>query len=151
MTLSRDDVYFMSQAVLAAKAGARQDVPVGAVLVEDGEILARASNVKTADPTAHAEMQVIRKAAELRGDWNLRGCDLYVTLEPCPMCAGACVNARIRNVIFGARDPKAGAGGSLYNILADARLNHRCGIRGGVLEDACAELLREYFRRKRER
>jgi tRNA(adenine34) deaminase len=140
----------MSQALSAAReALARQDVPVGAVLVKDGEILARASNVKTIDPTAHAEIQAIRKAAELMGSWNLKGCDLYVTLEPCPMCAGACVNARVRNVIFGARDPKAGAGGSLYNIFADTRLNHRCGVRGGVLEDACSALLREYFRQRR--
>ncbi|MDR1979962.1 MAG: tRNA adenosine(34) deaminase TadA [Synergistaceae bacterium] len=145
-----DDIYFMSQALLAAKTAlARQDVPVGAVLVKDGEILARASNVKTVDPTAHAEIQVIRKAAELTGSWNLSGCDLYVTLEPCPMCAGACVTARIRNVVFGARDPKAGAGGSLYNILSDTRLNHRCGVRGGVLEDACSDMLREYFRLRR--
>ena len=145
-----DETYFMSQAILAAKTAlTRQDVPVGAVLVKDGEILAWASNVKTIDPTAHAEIQVIRKSAELLGSWNLKGCDLYVTLEPCPMCAGACVSARVRNVIFGARDPKAGAGGSLYNILADTRLNHRCGVRGGVLADVCSALLKEYFRQRR--
>ncbi|MDR1622619.1 MAG: tRNA adenosine(34) deaminase TadA [Synergistaceae bacterium] len=145
-----DETFFMSQAIVAAKAAlAREDVPVGAVLVKDGEILAGASNVKTTDPTAHAEIQVIRRAAELTGSWNLKGCDLYVTLEPCPMCAGACVSARVRGVIFGARDPKAGAGGSLYNILADTRLNHRCEVRGGVLKDECAALLREYFRRRR--
>ncbi|MDR2180825.1 MAG: tRNA adenosine(34) deaminase TadA [Synergistaceae bacterium] len=145
-----NEAYFMSQAILAARmALARGDVPVGAVLVKDGEILARAANVKTIDPTSHAEIQVIRKAAELMGSWNLKSCDLYVTLEPCPMCAGACVNARVENVIFGARDPKAGAGGSLYNILADTRLNHRCGVRGGVLEDLCSELLIEYFRQRR--
>jgi tRNA(adenine34) deaminase len=145
-----DETYFMSQAILAAReALARQDVPVGAVLVKDGEILARGSNVKTIDPTAHAEIQVIRKAAELMGSWNLKSCDLYVTLEPCPMCAGACVSARLSSVIFGAWDPKAGAGGSLYNVLADTRLNHRCQVRGGVLKDQCSALLREYFRQRR--
>jgi tRNA(adenine34) deaminase len=145
-----DETYFMSQAILAAKTAlARQDVPVGAVLVKDGEILARASNVKTIDPTAHAEIQVIRRAAELTGSWNLKDCDLYVTLEPCPMCAGACVSARVQSVTFGAWDPKAGAGGSLYNILADTRLNHRCKVRGGVLKDQCSALLREYFRQRR--
>jgi tRNA(adenine34) deaminase len=145
-----DIEYFMSRAILEAKAAlVRNDVPVGAVLVEDGEILARGSNAKTIDPTAHAEIQVIRRAAELKGSWNLQGCDLYVTLEPCPMCAGACVSARVKNVVFGAWDPKAGAGGSLYGILADTRLNHRCGVRGGVLEDECLALLREYFRQRR--
>ena len=156
MILSEDET-FMSEAILTAKTALLRseqcnlkNVPVGAVLVKDGEILARASNVKTTDPTAHAEIQVIRRAAERMGSWNLKGCDLYVTLEPCPMCAGACVNARVRNVIFGARDPKAGAGGSLYNILTDTRLNHRCGVRGGVLESACAALLIEYFRQRRK-
>ncbi|MDR1376274.1 MAG: tRNA adenosine(34) deaminase TadA [Synergistaceae bacterium] len=147
-----DDAYFMSQAILEARAALeRNDVPVGAVLVGGGEILARGSNVKTTDPTAHAEIQVIRRAAELRGNWNLKGCDLYVTLEPCPMCAGACVSARVRAVVFGARDPKAGAGGSLYNILADTRLNHRCEVRESVLENQCSALLREYFRQRRNR
>jgi tRNA(adenine34) deaminase len=144
------EVYFMSQALVEAeKALKRGDVPVGAVLVNDGEILARGSNVKTFDPTAHAEIQVIRMGAERIGSWNLKGCDLYVTLEPCPMCAGAGVNARIRKIVFGATDPKAGAAGTLYDIPRDARLNHRCGVRGGVLKDLCAGMLHEYFRMKR--
>jgi tRNA(adenine34) deaminase len=147
-----DDIGFMSQAIFEAElAMARGDVPVGAVLVRDGEILARASNVKTTDPTAHAEVQAIRLAAEKLGTWNLSGCDLYVTLEPCPMCAGAAVNARLRAVVFGARDFRAGAAGTLYDIPRDTRLNHRCGVRGGILEDKCLELLREYFRQKRKR
>ena len=133
----------------AEKAFLRGDVPVGAVLVKNGEIMGRGSNVKTTDPTAHAEIQAIRMAAEFIGRWDLSGCDLYVTLEPCAMCAGACVNARIRNIIFGAKDPKAGASGSLYDIPRDVRLNHRCGVVGGVMETACAELLIKYFRLRR--
>ena len=145
-----NDVYFMTLALREAEqAFAEGNVPVGAILARDGEVLARGSNVKVADPTAHAEIQAIRSGAERLGTWNLKGCDLYVTLEPCPMCAGACVNARLKNVIFGARDPKAGAAGTLYNIPHDLRLNHRCGVLGGVMESACAELLREYFRRRR--
>ena len=142
--------HYMSQALAEAeRAFARGDVPVGAVLVRDGEIIGRGANVKTTDPTAHAEIQAIRAAAELLGNWNLSGCDLYVTLEPCAMCAGACINARIRNIVFGAKDPKAGASGSLYDIPRDVRLNHRCGVRGGVMEAVCAELLIKYFRLRR--
>jgi len=147
--MSRDENYMPQAITEAEKAFARGDVPVGAVLVKDGEIIGRGSNVKTIDPTSHAEVQAIRAAAGLIGSWNLSGCDLYVTLEPCVMCAGACVNARIRNIVFGAKDPKAGATGSLYNIPRDARLNHRCGVRGGVMEAACAELLLKYFRLRR--
>jgi len=147
-----DSLCFMSEAIVEAeKAFLRGDVPVGAVLVKDGAVLGRGSNVKTTDPTAHAEVQAIRMAAESLGNWNLSGCDLYVTLEPCAMCAGACVNARIRNIVFGAKDPKAGAVGSLYDIVRDARLNHRCGVRGGVMETVCAELLVKYFRLRREK
>jgi tRNA(adenine34) deaminase len=145
-----NEIDFMSQALIEAKkALKRGDVPVGAVLVKNGEILARGSNVKTIDPTAHAEIQVIRMGAERMGNWNLRECDLYVTLEPCPMCAGASVNARIRSIVFGTKDPKAGAAGTLYNIPRDTRLNHRCRVRSGVLKDLCAEMLHEYFGTKR--
>jgi len=141
---------YMAQALEEAESAfARGDVPVGAVLVRDGEVIGRGSNVKIADPTAHAEIQAIRMASESVGSWNLSGCDLYVTLEPCAMCAGACVNARIRNIVFGAKDPKAGASGSLYDIPRDVRLNHRCGVRGGVMEAVCAELLIKYFRLRR--
>ena len=146
------DARFMAEALREAEiALARGDVPVGALVVRDEEVLARSSNVKTTDPTAHAEIRAIREAAEHIGRWNLRDCDLFVTLEPCPMCAGACVNARLRDVVFGARDFKAGAAGTLYNILRDTRLNHRCGVRGGVMEDMCAAPLVEYFRRRRRR
>ena len=144
------DENYMLQAIAEAKhAFLRGDVPVGAVLIKNGEIIGMGANVKTTDPTAHAEIQALRMAAESIGSWNLSGCDLYVTLEPCPMCAGACVNARIRNIVFGAKDPKAGASGSLFDIPRDRRLNHRCGVRGGVMEAACADLLAKYFRRRR--
>ena len=102
---------------------------MGAIVVDDGRALGWGGNAKAADPTAHAELQAIRMAAATRGGWNLSGCTLYVTLEPCPMCAGACVNARVSRVVFGARDPRAGAGGSLYDILRDTRLNHRSEVR----------------------
>ena len=147
--MSLDEDYMSFALVEAEKAFLRGDVPVGAVLVKDGSVLGRGANAKTTDPTAHAEVQAIRMAAESLKSWNLSGCDLYVTLEPCAMCAGACVNARIRNVVFGAKDPRAGAVGSLYNIVRDGRLNHRCGVRGGVMEAACAELLVKYFRQRR--
>lgn len=137
---------------LAREALARGDVPVGALVTTgDGEILGCGGNVKAADPTAHAEVLALRRAAGALGHWNLRGCTLYVTLEPCPMCAGACVNARIGRVVYGARDPKAGAAGSLYDILRDVRLNHRCRVRSGVLGEECTRLLREYFAARRLR
>ena len=150
MSQDEADREYMSLALAEAESAfSRGDVPVGAVLVKDGSVLGRGANVKTTEPTAHAEIQAIRTAAESIGSWNLSGCDLYVTLEPCAMCAGACVNARVRNIVFGAKDPKAGAAGSLYNIPRDARLNHRCGVRGGVMESCCAELLIKYFRLRR--
>ena len=139
------------EAALEEARGAllRGDVPVGAVVVRGGVVLGRGSNRKTCDPTAHAEIQAIRSAAEVLGHWNLRDCDLYVTLEPCPMCAGACVNARVRAVVFGARDPRAGAAGSLFDIPRDTRLNHRCRVRQGLLAEDAAALLREYFSARR--
>lgn len=133
----------------ARRALERGDVPVGALVVLNGEVLGTGSNCKDVDPTAHAEVQALRMAAAKLGRWNLRGCALYVTLEPCPMCAGACVNARVSRVVFGAADPRAGAGGSLYNILHDTRLNHRCKVRAGVLSAECSGLLQEYFLRRR--
>ena len=147
-----NDTAFMRLALDEARlALLRGDVPVGALVVdENGNILGTGANVKTNDPTAHAEISAIRTAASALGRWNLNGCSLYVTLEPCPMCAGACVSARIRRVVFGASDPKAGAGGTLYNILRDTRLNHRCEIRPGVLSDESLRLLREYFSGRRK-
>ena len=147
-----DDLFFMRRALEQARSALlRGEVPVGAVVVDGGRELGWGGNAKAADPTAHAEVQAIRMAAATRGGWNLSGCTLYVTLEPCPMCAGACVNARVSRVVFGARDPRAGAGGSLYDILRDTRLNHRSEVRGGVLEDECVRLLQAYFLERRGR
>lgn len=138
----------LEQARLAA---ARGEVPVGAVLVRDGRLLAEGHNrtFLDSDPTAHAESVVIRRAAETQGDFRLEGTSLYVTLEPCAMCAGAIVLSRIPRVVFAAWDPKAGMGGSLENLLQDPRLNHRCTVTTDLLADASAELLRRFFRARR--
>jgi len=137
----------------ARRAPAHDDVPVGAVVVQisTGEIVARAHNSREhdADPTAHAETQALREAAQVAGTWRLSDHALVVTLEPCPMCAGAAWAARIPLVVFGAADPKAGAAGSLYNFGADPRLNHEFEVVPGVLADECAALLTEFFAAKR--
>jgi len=133
----------------AAAAAARGDVPVGAAVVRDGEILSVCSNRKEADPTAHAEILAMRRAAVSLGTWNLRRCVLYVTVEPCPMCAGAVVLARISRLVFGCFDPRAGACGTLYDIVRDGRLNHRCSVVSGVLKEQCAGIMVDYFRRRR--
>jgi tRNA(adenine34) deaminase len=127
------------------------DVPIGAVVVRDGEAIAAAGNQRErlGDPTAHAEVVALRAAAERVGRWRLDGCTLYVTLEPCAMCAGALVLARVDRVVFGADDPKAGFAGSLGNLLADERLNHRPEVARGVLAEACGEVLRGFFRSRR--
>ncbi len=128
------------------------DVPVGAVIARDGEMLTAAGNARerSQDPTAHAEVLALREASSLSDSWRLDGCTLYVTLEPCAMCAGAIVLSRIDRVVFGARDPKAGFGGSLGNLLQDERLNHRVDVTVGLLEDECGELLRAFFRERRQ-
>jgi tRNA(adenine34) deaminase len=135
----------------AAAALAHDDVPVGAVVVRDGVIIAARHNERelTGDPSAHAEMLAIRDAAVATGSWRLDGCTLYVTLEPCAMCAGAIVNARVPRVVFATPDPKAGFGGSLGDLLADARLNHRAAVTSGVLAAECGEILRAFFRARR--
>lgn len=135
----------------ARKAEEIDEVPIGAVIVRDGEILAAAFNMRETNrnPLAHAEIEAIQKAAGVLGGWRLLGCTLYVTLEPCPMCAGAIVNARIPRVVFGAYDKKAGALGTLYD-LAEGKLNHTPEVRGGVLDEECAALLSTYFRKKRK-
>jgi tRNA(adenine34) deaminase len=135
----------------AREAESRGDVPIGAVIARDGEVLAAAGNERElrADPTAHAEVLAIRAAAEALGGWRLPGTTLYVTLEPCAMCAGAVVLARIPNVVFGAPDPKAGAAGSVLDVLAEPALNHRPEVTGGVLEVECAALLRGFFAARR--
>jgi len=128
------------------------DVPVGAVIFDaEGNLLGRAHNQREylQDPTAHAEMLAITQAANARGSWRLENTILYVTLEPCTMCAGAIVLARIPHVVYGASDPKAGATGSLYNILQDERLNHRAEVRGGVRADECGKMLTDFFQERR--
>lgn len=129
------------------------DVPVGAVVVRDGVVIAARHNERelTGDPTAHAEVLAIRDAAAHLGNWHLDECTIYVTLEPCTMCAGALVNARMARVVFAATDPKAGAGGSLYNLLAEPRLNHRCVVEPGLMGDECSALLKAFFAARRGR
>ena len=132
---------------LAREAADRGDVPVGALVVRDGEVLGSAGNRREADldPTAHAEMLAIRQASEILGGWRLPDTTLYVTLEPCAMCAGAIVLARIPRVVYGAADPKAGAAGSLIDVLGEPGLNHRPGVEAGVLEQECGAILSEFF------
>lgn len=147
------DEFFMSEALrLARRAFALEEVPVGAVIVRNNEIIARAWNqVETLkDATAHAEMLAITQAESAIGDWRLTDCDLFVTKEPCPMCAGAIVHARLRRVVFGCRDPKCGAAGSLLNILQMPQLNHRCELRGEINADECAQILRDFFLGRRD-
>ncbi len=137
---------------LAAFAATRGEVPVGAVLYDAaGELVGSSGNLRegAADPTAHAELEALRQAAQARGEWRLVGTTLYVTLEPCPMCAGALVNARVRRVVYGCADPKAGAMGSLYHIGQDGVLNHRVEVRAGVLASESASLLRSFFAARR--
>jgi tRNA(adenine34) deaminase len=135
----------------AQQAGLVQEVPVGAVIVYQGRVIASAHNEREQlrDPTAHAEMIAITQAAAALETWRLEGCTLYVTLEPCPMCAGAILQARIPRLVFGAEDPKAGAVTSLYRLLEDERLNHRVEVTEGVLAEECGQLLTEFFRRRR--
>jgi len=137
----------------ARRAEQNEEVPIGAVIVHQDEIIGEGYNQRETlrDPTAHAEMIAITQAAQALGDWRLSGCTLYVTLEPCPMCAGAIVQARIPRVIFGTTDPKAGACTTLYQITDDARLNHRCTVLGGVLQEECKGLLQQFFVQQRSR
>lgn len=146
------DYDFMKMALEEAEAAYRRgEVPVGAVLVREGIVLARGHNspIVRNDPSAHAEMLVLRQAAEIIGNYRLSGTELYVTLEPCVMCAGAIVHARVERVVFGARDPKYGAVFSLYNILTDKRLNHQVKITEGILKEECGEIISRFFREKR--
>jgi tRNA(adenine34) deaminase len=146
------DEYFMRLALREAEVAlTHDDVPVGAVLVHEGEVIGAGHNERELreDPTAHAEMIAIREGARTLGSWRLLDTVLYVTLEPCAMCAGAIVLGRIPRVVYGAVDPKAGAAGSVLDILAEPRLNHRPDVAGGLLADECAELLRAFFRSRR--
>lgn len=135
----------------AAHAAAEDEVPIGCVIVREGTVIAAAHNrrIQRQDPTAHAEILALQMAAKALGDWRLEGCTLYVTLEPCPMCAGAIVQARVPVVVYGCADAKAGACHTLYSITDDARLNHRCEVIGGVLAEECAALLSNFFKAKR--
>jgi tRNA(adenine34) deaminase len=142
------DLAMMERAIkLATRAAEAGEVPVAAVLYQDQRILAEAANNRqtTADPTGHAELVALREAGRVLGHWRLVDCSLAVTLEPCPMCAGAMVNARLGRLVYGADDPKAGACRTLYHIPTDERLNHQVSVIGGVLAEPCARLLREFF------
>jgi tRNA(adenine34) deaminase len=148
------DVDFMREALrLARKAYDAQEVPVGAVVIREGKIIGRAYNQVELlkDATAHAEMLALTQAEAAVGDWRLTGCDLYVTKEPCAMCAGAIVHVRIRRTIFGCPDERAGAAGSVVNLLQMPRLNHQCAITSGVLQTECAAILQDFFRQQRNR
>jgi len=148
-----NDEYFMREALrMANKAAKADEVPVGAIVVRAGKIIGRAHNQVELlkDATAHAEMLALTQAEAAVGDWRLTDCDLYVTKEPCPMCAGALVHTRIRRVIFGCTDPSAGAAGSVMNLLQMPALNHRCDIASGVLQDECAAILQNFFRQRRD-
>jgi len=144
--------HFMRRAIeMAQQAGAEDEVPVGAIIVHKHQIIAAAYNQREhlSDPTAHAEMIAITQAAAHLKSWRLIDCELYVTLEPCPMCAGAILQSRIPRVIYGAIDPKAGAVESLFHLLTDPRLNHRCEVLGGVLGLECGRILTQFFEEKR--
>ncbi len=150
----QSDHFFMGEALRqAARAFAAEEVPVGAVVVRQGRVIARAFNQVELlkDATAHAEMLALTQAEEALGDWRLTDCTLYVTKEPCPMCAGAIVHVRLARVVFGANDPKAGAAGSALNLLQFPTFNHRCEITGGVREPECRNLLQSFFAAQRER
>ena len=147
-----NDQYFMREALRQAqKAREASEVPVGAVAVLAAKIIGRAYNQVELlkDATAHAEMLALTQAEAAVGDWRLTECDLYVTKEPCPMCAGALVHTRVRRVIFGCTDPVAGAAGSVMNLLQMPGFNHRCEITSGVLQDECATILKDFFRKRR--
>jgi tRNA(adenine34) deaminase len=146
------DEYFMQIALRYAEEAVRRgEIPIGAVLVKEGRLLAAGHNRREElnDATAHAEILVIREACRQLGGWRLPGSTLYVTLEPCPMCAGALVQARVERLVYGAADPKGGAAGTLYDIVRDQRLNHRLEVTAGVLADECALLLQRFFKARR--
>lgn len=152
MELESPDHYWMRHALsLALRAAQEGEVPVGAVLVKDGQLVAEGWNrpIGHHDPTAHAEIQALRAGGKSLSNYRLNGTTLYVTLEPCPMCAGAIVHARVQRVVFAAADPRTGAAGSVYNILQSNELNHRCEVVAGVLAEESGQMLRDFFRIKR--
>jgi tRNA(adenine34) deaminase len=153
-SLSMGDIDFMKLALDEARAALTHgDVPIGAVAVREGEVIARAHNERESarDATAHAEVLALRRASEALGRWRLDGVTLYVTLEPCPMCAGALVLARVKRLVYGAADEKLGAAYTLYNIVQDPRLNHECEVVSGVLSEESIELLQKFFRGRRRK
>jgi tRNA(adenine34) deaminase len=146
------DEAFMAEALLEARAAAAEgEVPIGAVVVADGHVVGRGRNARErrADPTAHAEVLALQEAARSLGRWRLSGATVYATLEPCPMCAGALVNARVDRLVYAVPDPKAGAAGTLFDIVRDSRLNHRLEVTSGVLAAECGDLLTQFFRSRR--
>ncbi|MGB3963693.1 MAG: tRNA adenosine(34) deaminase TadA, partial [Tepidanaerobacteraceae bacterium] len=148
------DLFFMTLALQEAKRAAEIDeVPIGAVVVKDDEVISKAHNLRETlqDATAHAELLAIKEACEVLGTWRLIGCTLYVTLEPCPMCAGAIILSRVDKLVFGAKDPKGGACGSVVNLTADDRFNHRPEVVEGVMAKECGEILKAFFQGKRKR
>jgi tRNA(adenine34) deaminase len=151
MTNTIDDELMREALAMAQQARLANEVPVGAVVVSNGEIIGRGFNapISKNDPSAHAEIQALRDAAARIGNYRLADCTLYVTLEPCPMCAGAIMQARITRLIYGAADPKAGACGSVVNLFQESRLNHHTQVVGGVLADECGEKLRRFFAERR--
>lgn len=148
-----DEIYMREALDEAKKCAVLDEVPIGAVIVRNGEIIAKSGNFKERDNCAvhHAEIMVIEQASKLLGNWYLDECELYVTLEPCVMCAGAIINSRLKRVCFGAYDPKAGGFGGLYDFNLDGKLNHKPLIRGGVLKEECGTLLSDFFKGKRKR
>ncbi|OMF29072.1 tRNA-specific adenosine deaminase [Paenibacillus sp. FSL H8-0548] len=152
MTREQEDQHWMLEAIEEAKKAEQiGEVPIGAVIVKDNEIIGRGYNLRETrfDPTAHAEMVAIRDACDRIGAWRLLDCTLYVTLEPCPMCAGAIVQARVKRVVYGTADPKAGCAGTLMNLLQEPRFNHETELTNGILQPECAYLLTQFFRRLR--
>ncbi len=148
-----DEVYMGTALAEAEQAWAEEEVPVGAIVVFQDRVIAAARNQREQlhDPTAHAEMIAITQAAESLSSWRLEGCRIYVTLEPCPMCAGAILQARIPYLIYGASDPKAGAVHSMFQLLSDARLNHQTQVTSGILADRCGKILTDFFQQQRGR
>lgn len=154
MVENNQDEYFMNKAIKEAKkAGELNEVPIGAVLVIGDEVISRAHNLREGKQSAiaHAELLAIDRACRARGSWRLEESTLYVTLEPCPMCAGAIILSRVKRVVYGAADPKGGCAGTLMNLLQDERFNHQCDVTMGVLESECSQLLSSFFRGIRER
>ena len=151
---NNEHIKFMEQALIEAKKAEKlKEVPIGAVIVKNGEIIARAHNLKETlkNPIAHAEMLAIQKASEKLNNWRLDDCILYVTLEPCPMCAGSLIQARIPELVYGTIDPKAGCAGTLLNLLQDDRFNHKVKITSGIMEEECSKILKDFFQKLRKK